>query len=474
MKAFKCPKCGGDVKYDIAKESILCEYCGETINRDDYQRFLDDNGLYATTQFTCPQCGGAVLSYDDTISTFCSYCGAPVVFDKRVVEDTKPAGIIPFSVSKNAANEIYSKKIKNAFFAPDWMDDAEGRKTVGIYMPYFVYGAHAGGHFTVKGEKRTNYGSYTQVNEYSVDFDLDAQYDGTRFDAARAFPDAMSESIDTYKTGKTVPFKTAYLAGYYADGGDVAEENYNWLVKELVCNDLRADGMTTSDGIKLKTGKIESHIEFETEKTLFPVWLHTHRRNGRVCYSAINGQTGDAAAEIPIDKWKYIKVSVIAAAIIAVIMNLFFTITPKTFLIVAEIILFLFGFMLRKLHGDVYVRENHMDDIGYTGIHKFRQRAKASGKASGSTKSSPGATAWSFEIPLSVRFAGWYKTLIGLAVFAAVLLSGTVLDVIYYAAAGISIALAVWSAFDIIKQQNLLASRDIPVFTLQRGGDGNG
>jgi hypothetical protein len=80
---------------------------------------------------------------------------------------------------------------------------------------------------------------------------------------------------------------------------------------------------------------------------------------------------------------------------------------------------------------------------------------------------------WKFSVPLSVRLRGWWKTLLGLIAGAAVLLSGTVSDPVYYGAGVFSMILSVWSAFDLIRQQNALSSRDIPVFTMKRGGDGN-
>ena len=66
-----------------------------------------------------------------------------------------------------------------------------------------------------------------------------------------------------------------------------------------------------------------------------------------------------------------------------------------------------------------------------------------------------------------------FSLLLGLAAGAAVLLSGIVLDWAYYGVAILSAVLSVWSAIDLIKQQNVLASRDIPVFTMKRGGGGN-
>lgn len=90
MKAFECPNCVAPVKYDITKKAITCEYCSSVIDRSVYQKYLDSNKLYVTSEFDCPQCGAAILSYDDTIATFCSYCGSSVTFTKRIIEESKP------------------------------------------------------------------------------------------------------------------------------------------------------------------------------------------------------------------------------------------------------------------------------------------------------------------------------------------------------------------------------------------------
>ncbi|MBQ7603687.1 MAG: zinc ribbon domain-containing protein [Clostridia bacterium] len=472
MKAFVCPHCGADIRYDIEKEAMTCGHCDSVIRREEYQEYLDRNNLYVTNELVCSQCGAAVLSYDDTISTFCSYCGSPVAFTRRIVEDSRPDGIVPFSVTKEQAAALYEEKLKNSGFARPWLFSGTKEKLVGIYVPYYVYETASAGHVRTKGTSRTSSGSYTTVREYEMEFDLEANYDGTRFDAAEAFPDSMSETVDTFNPDGAKPFETSYLAGFYADGGNVSEEAYSGVVKGLVRNDIRGSGIKYG-GISVDLGNVDPPIELQTKKLLLPVWLNTKRKGDRVTYSAINGQNGDVAAEIPADPFKYVRISVITAAAVSLLLNIFLTLKPDVFLLISEIILLIFGIIQRKYASDVYIREQNLDDIGRIGIREFAKTASPAGHRPHSIFRKAGKTVWKFSVPLSVRLRGWWKTLLGLIAGAAVLLSGTVSDPVYYGAGVFSMILSVWSDFDLIRQQNALSSRDIPVFTMKRGGDGN-
>ncbi|MBO4217021.1 MAG: zinc ribbon domain-containing protein [Clostridia bacterium] len=460
MKAFRCPNCGGEIRYDIGKKTMSCSFCGSEITREDYTKYLNENGMYAANELVCPQCGASVLSYDDTIASFCSYCGSPVTFMQNTVEDSKPDGVVPFEVTREAAERLYDKRLNEAAIGPEWLRDKGDCKLVGIYMPYYVYDARAHAHVKTTGQESTVHGDRTTVKEYEMEFDVDNSYEGTRFDAAKAFPDSLSESVDTFDPTQAKEFDVTYLAGFYADGGNVKEEAYRGIVEKLVESDVHSGFKYGSVSVKANTAATETEIK--AKKVLFPVWLATHKKGDRVCYAAINGQNGNVAAEIPIDRWKYLKLSVIVAAVLAVILNLIFTIRPDIFMWISAGILLLFGITLAKFARNVYVREHHLDDIGLIGEKKFYESASASGGK------------WKFRVPASVTFKAWWKTLLGLLLFAAVIGSGTVEDIWFYGAAAANIALAVWSAIDLIKQQNLLSSRDIPVFSMKRGGDENG
>ena len=299
-----------------------------------------------------------------------------------------------------------------------------------------------------------------------MNFDLDAKYDGIRFDASKAFPDAMSETIDTYNYEEAVPFETSYMAGFYADGGNVNKEEYTGIVNELVNRHLKNNGIKYGS-INIKSSNlVEDDFKTKAKKVLFPVWLNTHKNGKRVSYSAINGQNGDVASEIPINKWKYIQFTIIGAALISILLNLFFTFKPATFLFITSIVLLIFGIYLRKIKCDVYVREHDLDDIGKIGIEEFNYNQDKTKKTS--------KTIWNFKIPGSVKFKAWWKTLIGLSLSITLLLTGIVLDYLYYGVAIINIALVIWTVFDLIHDQSLLSSREIKIFTMKRGGDNNG
>ena len=81
---------------------------------------------------------------------------------------------------------------------------------------------------------------------------------------------------------------------------------------------------------------------------------------------------------------------------------------------------------------------------------------------------------WITRIKLPVLLKILWRPLLGTAAAAAVLFSGTFRDEFFYAAGILDLALAIWSAVDLIRQHNLLTSREIPVFTMKRGGDQRG
>ena len=468
MKAFTCPYCAGAVRFDIGGNSVQCEYCGSTVTREDYQKYLDKYSLYKTVELVCPQCSASILSYDDTVSTFCSYCGSSVVFSKRVIEETRPDGIMPFKVTKDEALAAYRKRLDDSWFAPDWLKEDGEDKFIGVYMPFYSFRGEASGKCVAKGTRK----DFETVTECLVNFDLSAVYDGTRFDASEAFPDSLSESIDTFDPQKAVPFETSYLAGFYADGGNVDSDEYAKLLTGMITDDIKQTKVSAAN-YDINMSTVSAPVNISRKKYLLPVWFGTHRRKDRVCYSAVNGNDATCATDIPIDTSKYVRFAIILAAAASLVLNLMFTFKPDIFLFLSTGVLFAFGFILRKVSGEAYIREHNLDDIGRIGGEEFLKNASHDKSPSGSRRKKPGSFKWLFKVPFKVRLKAWWK-LIVFAVAALMLqLFGIAADWVYYVFSIIGIGLSIWSAFEIIRRQNILASRDAPVFTMKRGGDGN-
>ena len=335
-QAFTCPHCGGPVAYDPAVDSMNCPYCDSIISVEDYREYLSPRGRLLLNELSCPSCGAQLLTTDVTTATFCSYCGNSVALTSRLVEEDRPDTIIPFKITKKRAEEIYRQKIHRTLLAPDWMEDEESTSHFrGIYMPFHIFrygwkGSWQGteSETTVRRIKGIDY-DVTRTYEIGAEVDVDYRY--IPQDASTAFPDAMSESIDNFSYKTIRPFEPGYTAGYYADGSDVDPEDYDPIMARLVSDDINATNTVRYEGmdIPLKDAASAGQIRLTRRKVLLPVWLLTHRVKDRICYAAINGENGDVAADIPLDRGKFIKVSLIAASLISLFMNIFLTIKPE-------------------------------------------------------------------------------------------------------------------------------------------------
>ena len=540
MIAFTCPHCGGSIHYDISTQGAKCEYCDSLITLEAYQEYLDKKNSYQATELVCPQCGAVTLSYDNTIATFCSYCGSSVIFDRRVREEQKPAGILPFNFKEKAAQNRYREKTDSVLLAPDWMREEGQLQMTGLYVPFYEYSAVMEQPARFRSSVSRNIGRYTEVSEYEVRGTVRADYRGTRFDAAMAFPDAMSESVDDFDWQRLEPFRAAYVAGFYADGSDVEGAEYDPVAMALVQDDINHAQLNYS-GMTFRPGEVanDENVILRRRKVLFPMWLLTHRvGKDRICYAAVNGRTGSVAADIPLDGGKFVKVSLIVAALISAFLNIGMmeiAIKPQVFLIGSMIITALFGVALGGLANDLYIREHHLDDIGRVGYETFASSLKRSifrrsrpapeprrrgcatwvliglglfflapislvllesifprlGKidaevwatlivfvfltqflasAVSNKLRGAGAGGWRFNVPKFTAFSVLWKIWLALAAGAAVWCSGTVGDNWYYAAGILNIVVCIWGAMDLIRKQNRLASREIPVFTMKRGG----
>ena len=248
----------------------------------------------------------------------------------------------------------------------------------------------------------------------------------------------------------------------------------------------------------------------------------------RVVATCNNGKT---AVEIPTDKKKYLCVSLIFAALLSLILNFLWTFPPLPFLILSGVLLLLMSLRLIVQYRALYVRQQRLDDIGWLGAApdsskaELKQRNLAelikklstlmlsllliglpclailsivfSGSRSlfwslskywylipiacfvvgiqiSSLKRIRGSwrnrQIWRYWVPWKAVLTTCWRCIPGLAMVLIVIFSGSVDDNLYYCAALLNLGLAVWSVFELFEAQNLLMTRDIPVFTEKRGG----
>ncbi len=366
---YECPNCAGNLKFDIAMQQLLCEHCETTMDPYSFQKEQDAEE-YEATIYTCPQCGGEIISDDTTAATFCSFCGGSTILDSRISKEKRPAYIIPFQKTKEDCKKSYARMMRRAIFAPKELKDAEQvEKFRGIYMPYWVYSFEKNGPVSLPGTKTYRRGDYRYTKHYIIDCEVEESYKGFTFDASASFSDHLSGAIAPYDVREKKTFTPSYLSGFYADTNDVSKNVYEIEAEEILLQDA-ADQLASSSACKrynVSDTSLFSALrptQYTVELAMLPVWFLTYRNKDRVCYAVVNGQTGKAAADLPIDPVKYVLGSFVLAIPLFILLNIFFTFKPNIILLVAGILALVSMVISNKQMNRIFIKENGMDDVG--------------------------------------------------------------------------------------------------------------
>ena len=374
---YECPNCGSNLKFDIATQQMLCHYCNTAVDPYSIQNNQDveDNHAYDVTVFSCSQCGAELLSEDTTAATFCSFCGSTAILNSRVGKGCRPVHIIPFSKTKEDCKASYARMMRRDVFAPKELKNPEYiEKFRGIYMPYWVYSFEKKEKITFHGSQSRQKGDYLVTKHFDIVSEVDASYEGISYDAAASFSDDLSGAIAPYDMKAGKPFTPSFLSGFYADTGDVDRRVYESDARDLVTEDgfdkLANDRVCSRYHVKDQSNAsfLKNALRSKctaAESAMFPVWFLSYRKGDRVAYAVVNGQTGKAAADLPVDRKKYVIGSLLLAIPLFIILNLRFTIKPNAALILSALLAFVCALVSCFQISRIKEKETMETDKGY-------------------------------------------------------------------------------------------------------------
>lgn len=539
---FECPNCSGNIKFDIASQMMKCGYCDYQVDpyEIDKQNEAEVSTDFDVTVFTCPQCSGEIFSMDNTAASFCSFCGSSTVLSSRISKEKRPSYIIPFAKTKEDCKTEYSKLMKRALFAPKELKDKKHIDSFrGIYMPYWVYYIKQQGHVSVKAEKNYRKGDYRITDHYNISGNIDCRYKGLAYDASSSFEDNISEKLAPFDVKNMKDFTASYLSGFYADTSDV---NANVYVEDA---ERFAVDQTTGYVDKQIRGYELSNTSFREAKNMyntvceaadtamFPVWFLSYRNGDRVAYATVNGQTGKVVADLPVDIMKYTIGSFLLAIPICILLNLFFTVTPKVLLAIVSFIAAVVAVIHSKEIKDIVKKDNYEDDKGMIDKKKRTKQTNPTGaqpemaatQEKKKEKKPMNKTlkttiivmsitvAISFVLPMAIVIGGLFDIdveiclailvaglftvfsfvnsnsriaklggkdkisaslycLIAIIIALIIAFIGPVHDAFYYVGAMIALVATFITLVDLIKKYNVLSTRRLPQFDY-RGGDDN-
>lgn len=449
---FACPNCGGNLKFDISTQQLGCEHCQTQLDPysfEDKEKDAIEKEEFDVTIFTCPQCGGEILSTDTSAAEFCTFCGASTILYSRLSKEKRPDYIIPFQKTKADCKEAYSNMMKKAIFAPDELKNPkhiDGFR--GIYMPYWAFYITQEGPFSMNGSKSRRRGDYIYTDHYSLTGEIDAYYKGLSYDASSSFDDTISEKIAPYNVKGMKRFTPAFLSGFYADTADVEPSVYERDAEVTAYHNSIQKVYNQFSGVETKGSLSASDLHTKTkgiDRAMFPVWFMSYRNGDRVAYATVNGQTGKVVADLPVDTKKYAKGSLLLAIPIFILLNLFFTITPPTLLLISAILAVVTLLLYASELSEIEEKEQGKKDRGR--ISKGKQKT-----------------------PNKYKTTSVYITIAAIIISAIIGFLKPVSDIFYY----IGVILTLTSMFilikDLIYYYNILATRRLPQFD-RTGGD---
>lgn len=347
---YKCPSCGGAIKFDSQAQKMKCPFCDtefemETLkayddvlkedkpdkmnwdksSKDDWGQDAEDLNVYG-----CKSCGGEIVVEHTTSATACPFCDNPVVLTGRVGGTLRPNYIIPFKLDKKDAVDRFNKHLQGKKLLPKVFKDKNKIEEIkGLYVPFWLFDAKADGNMRYRATRVTAYSdsqyNYVKTDHFMVTRKGDAAFAKVPVDGSVKMDDDLMESIEPYNFNDAVDFQTAYLAGYLADKYDVTEEKSVDRANERIKRSIEESFMSTVEGYSTVVPESNnvSLKDGSAQYALYPVWVLNTNWEGKKYTFAMNGQTGKFVGDLPMDKkiyWKYfLSYTGIAALVIYVL-----------------------------------------------------------------------------------------------------------------------------------------------------------
>ena len=345
LQEFKCPSCGGQIKYDAESGKLKCPYCGTEVDIKTMKQYEQDlsqpiqeelswnsqpNSEWSekdnVRSYVCKSCGGEIITDETTGATSCPYCGAPVVLNSTFSGSLKPDYVIPFKLDKKDAKEKYLEHLKNKPLVPlSFKSENHLDEIKGVYVPFWLYTADVNASANFRGTKVQSWSDrdfdYTKTDYYAIHRGGIMAFDDVPVDGSTKIDATLMESIEPFDMSEAVDFQTAYLAGYLADKYDLDEKESQTRADTRIKNSTEEQLRSTVFGYSslICEGSYMQLNDGYVKYCLLPVWLLNTTYNGKKYTFAMNGQTGKFVGDLPVDKGLYFKKFLIAFLIVALI-----------------------------------------------------------------------------------------------------------------------------------------------------------
>lgn len=343
---YKYPNCGGDIRFSPEKQGYDCEWCMSFFTQQQIQEiyaeiesqdlsenvdetqsiddFAEHNNLYV-----CNSCGAEIVADEQTSATFCCYCHNPVTLKGRLSGEFKPNRVLPFSIDRNHAEQIFRDWCGKKKFTPsDFNSNKTLERMTGLYVPFWLADCNTNAYMQGIGKKvktwsDSNY-HYTKTDEFNVIREAKIKFKGIPNDGEKKIDDALMEAIEPFDYSKLQPFSMSYLSGFYADKYDVTKTEVFPKIKQRVesgAMSILRDDAKGYTSLMVSNKKVDI-LRTNWEYTLMPVWFLNYKYQDKFYTFVVNGQSGKVAGILPLSKSKLFGFGIGLTAILTIVFSI--------------------------------------------------------------------------------------------------------------------------------------------------------
>jgi len=360
---YKCPNCGGDLRFVPDRQNYRCDFCGSEFLQSQLEEMTPDSasvqyeqapqtdtGAQSASQdsmagaagtgaagagtagagaagsaagaesgagggaviYTCPSCGAEIVTDETTAATFCYYCHNPVILEGRLSGEYLPDQVIPFQYGREKAVEAFmnyvggKKFVPKAFFAREQIE-----KLTGVYYPFWIYDCQLQGSMEAKGTKVRVWmrgdTQYTETSVFRVVRGGRVQVENQVRNALGKSDHRLIEAVLPYRLEEKKAFSMAYLQGFVAEKRDIEKGALSAELQNKAREAARQSVRNSISGYEAVTVQNENFtpVAERWQYLLLPVWVLTYGGlNGKKYYFAMNGQTGEVQGKLPVSYGK--------------------------------------------------------------------------------------------------------------------------------------------------------------------------
>jgi len=353
IKEYKCPNCGGTVRFDSASQKMKCPSCDsefEIQEEKDTSNWIEEEDL---TSGSCPSCGAELVGDANTVAMVCPCCGNAQIVSKRLSGFLKPNYVIPFKLEKDSAVKALKNFCNGKKLLPDFFVKENHINNIqGVYAPFWLFDAEASGDILFEATKVKETGKHEKTNFYSVERKGNIAFEKIPVDGSEKMDDKYMDAIEPFNYVDLKEFNTSYLAGYVAEKYDVDEkksrERAEHRIKSSVEREFEYSIEEDYDSIEIESSSVNIN-NFKSSYALFPVWILNTKYKEENYLFMMNGQSGRLVGKLPIDSkkvWKYgfIYSGILGAIFTAIVLSNFFCQWNFALLAVAWVLALIMGF----------------------------------------------------------------------------------------------------------------------------------